>query len=404
MSTEYSRYFSALDDYNAGSPIDDRDIDGEFNAVMGSLNRKVLAKGTAPSGPTNGDTWIDTTNKQLKYYRVDEWVIIGVLHVGTSAPGTPQEGDVWYDTTNNVLKSYNGSSWASMDMSFPASTAQGDLLYLSAAKTLARLAKDTNESRYLSNQGGDNNPQWEKVDIASGVEIASEAQGDILYHDGSNWTRLPAGVSGYFLKTQGAGANPAWAAPNRQTYLNSDSPATFTVPAGVTLVWVTMCGGGGGGAGQNTGGGGGGAAIVNMPFVVTPAEEISIIIGAGGTGGTTGGSADGAAGGDSIWDNGGSREITCGGGGNGAVRTGGVVSGAGAIDATAADWGSPGFAGGDGSSDATEQNGGGCVLGRGGQGAASPSTPPGFGGGGGGDTDNGTQGASGAGGVCIIQW
>lgn len=38
----------------------------------------------------------------------------------------------------------------------------------------------------------------------------SYAQGDILYYDGTNLNRLPAGTSGYFLKTQGAGANPIW--------------------------------------------------------------------------------------------------------------------------------------------------------------------------------------------------
>lgn len=36
------------------------------------------------------------------------------------------------------------------------------------------------------------------------------AQGDILYHNGSSLVRLAAGTSGYFLKTQGAGANPLW--------------------------------------------------------------------------------------------------------------------------------------------------------------------------------------------------
>ena len=36
-------------------------------------------------------------------------------------------------------------------------------------------------------------------------------QGDILYRDGSGEARLAAGTSGYFLKTQGSGANPTWA-------------------------------------------------------------------------------------------------------------------------------------------------------------------------------------------------
>jgi hypothetical protein len=40
----------------------------------------------------------------------------------------------------------------------------------------------------------------------------SSAQGDILIRDASNWTRLSAGTSGQYLKTQGAGANPIWAA------------------------------------------------------------------------------------------------------------------------------------------------------------------------------------------------
>ena len=55
------------------------------------------------------------------------------------------------------------------NMSFPASTAQGDLVYLSAAVTLARLAKDTTATRYLSNTGGSNNPAWAQIDLTNGV-------------------------------------------------------------------------------------------------------------------------------------------------------------------------------------------------------------------------------------------
>jgi len=36
------------------------------------------------------------------------------------------------------------------------------------------------------------------------------SQGDILYYDGTNWVKLPAGTSGQYLKTQGEGANPTW--------------------------------------------------------------------------------------------------------------------------------------------------------------------------------------------------
>lgn len=40
----------------------------------------------------------------------------------------------------------------------------------------------------------------------------SYVQGDVFYYNGTNIVRLPAGTSGNFLKTQGAGANPLWAA------------------------------------------------------------------------------------------------------------------------------------------------------------------------------------------------
>lgn len=48
---------------------------------------------------------------------------------------------------------------------------------------------------------------------AANLKIASQAQGDLLYAStASAWARLGAGTSGHFLKTQGAGANPVWAA------------------------------------------------------------------------------------------------------------------------------------------------------------------------------------------------
>jgi hypothetical protein len=48
-------------------------------------------------------------------------------------------------------------------------TAQGDLLIATAASTPARLAKDTNATRYLSNTGTSNNPAWAQVNVANGV-------------------------------------------------------------------------------------------------------------------------------------------------------------------------------------------------------------------------------------------
>ena len=72
-------------------------------------------------------------------------------------------------------------------------------------------------SSYVCIQAGTNqNPStatayWEQMSSA-GTDLTSTltTQGDIVYRDGSGLARLGAGTSGYFLKTQGAGANPVW--------------------------------------------------------------------------------------------------------------------------------------------------------------------------------------------------
>lgn len=62
---------------------------------------------------------------------------------------------------------------------------------------------------------------------------ASIAQGDIFYVDGSgNIVRLPHGTNGHFLKTQGAAANPVWAAGAAVFTGLTDTPAAYATHAG----------------------------------------------------------------------------------------------------------------------------------------------------------------------------
>src|SRR5271155_5436333 len=109
-------------------------------------------------------------------------------------------------------------------------------------------------------------------------------------------------------------------------------------PDGITSIMITGFGGGGGGGGggrdssASGGGGGGGGAIQSTVFVsVTPLDNYTITIGAGGTGGagaTGAGSAgtDGSPGGNTIFA---SLAIFIGasGGGGGQVTAGSVAGG-----------------------------------------------------------------------------
>lgn len=53
--------------------------------------------------------------------------------------------------------------------------------------------------------------------LPNDLAIAGQAQGDVLYFNGTNWVRLPAGTAGNVLQTNGVGGNPNWAAPGAGT-------------------------------------------------------------------------------------------------------------------------------------------------------------------------------------------
>lgn len=120
------------------------------------------------------------------------------------------------------------------------------------------------------------------------IAMGSDAQGDILYYNGTSYVRLAAGTDGEFLKTQGSGANPVWASPadadtsGLSFQFETSGTGTFTVPSGVTKVLVQAQGGGSGAYGAYDGGGGG---YFEKSLTVTAGDEIDWSVGAAGSNG-----------------------------------------------------------------------------------------------------------------------
>jgi hypothetical protein len=54
----------------------------------------------------------------------------------------------------------------------------------------------------------------EEISLSQLLDWGSSAQGTILYRGSSGWVALPPGTPGQFLRTAGAAADPAWAAPS----------------------------------------------------------------------------------------------------------------------------------------------------------------------------------------------
>ncbi len=181
---------------------------------------------------------------------------------------------------------------------------------------------------------------------------------------------------------------------------------SWTVPAGVTTVYISMTGGGAGGGGASSadpnsiaagGGGGAGDAIISTAVTVTPGQVISVSIGIGGAGGApgfggTGGTATTFSSTIPVSCNGGS-----GGGGGSATGGGQSISGGGSASGL-------GGAGADGTI-YFGGGGGGGIFGSGGPSNGTAAGGYGSGGGGGFAKDTATQsGGRGSDGFILIKY
>ena len=112
----------------------------------------------------------------------------------------------------------------------------GDILYASGSTALSKLAAGTS-GYYLKANGAGIAPSWASIPLPTDLNITSQAQGDILYFNGTNWVRLAAGTSGQYLKTQGAAANPTWASVSTSAPVTSDlqlGTTGYTTPSYTT--------------------------------------------------------------------------------------------------------------------------------------------------------------------------
>lgn len=65
----------------------------------------------------------------------------------------------------------------------------------------------------------------------SKIALGSDAQGDIMYYNGTDWARLPAGTLGQVLQTNGAAANPSWASVVTPQFTKSFTSTDQTITA-----------------------------------------------------------------------------------------------------------------------------------------------------------------------------
>lgn len=81
---------------------------------------------------------------------------------------------------------------------------QGDIIFASAANTLAALAKNTTATRYLANTGSNNGPNWDQINLTNGVSgflpigniVSAPSSSTTQYLRGDGTWAVPPGGGG----------------------------------------------------------------------------------------------------------------------------------------------------------------------------------------------------------------
>jgi len=253
-------------------------------------------------------------------------------------------------------------------------------------------------------------------DAVTLAKMASGTAGNLITYDASgDPAAVSTGTANQVLTSNGAGAAPTFQDAGGGGGLQSvqvfTASGTWTKPAGITKVKVTVVGGGGGGGTANITsriGGSGAAGGTAIEFIdVSSTSSETVTIGAGGTGGSSGGNA-GVTGGTSSFGafcsaTGGTGGKACT-GPNSAASTGGTGVG-----------GDVNISGGDGHvmNNASATNtydggqGGASFFGGGGASGIDAATAgldaSAYGAGGGAGASNSGVGGDGASGIVIVE-
>lgn len=156
---------------------------------------------------------------------------------------------IQWDNTNAVWRLFDGTTWSTLGPL--TTTAPANVTKAAAAVGTSNLASRSDHKHDISTASavsvGTANAEGTSTNLAradhthqvTGLTITGQAQGDILYFNGTSWVRLAAGTAGQVLQTNGAGANPSWTSPAANPAVTAINVATTTTTTSATDVLMS---------------------------------------------------------------------------------------------------------------------------------------------------------------------
>ncbi|RUU93356.1 hypothetical protein EOB59_03375 [Mesorhizobium sp. M7A.F.Ca.MR.176.00.0.0] len=233
--------------------------------LPGAANIVTAAGDTAMAQSLGGGNWRIRDYQRANGTTVSNTLIQPALTLEQSAAPTPTaEGRIQWDTDENVIAIGDGAA-TQVFVPIPASTAAGDILYLSGAKLPARLAKGA-AGQTLRMNAGATAPEWGggngvpdvviEDQKASGVPGGSAASGSWLIRTLNTKVRDPFSL--VILAdpnfTPSASGWCEWSAPATQDDFNPHQTRLFDVTSGTVAGYGTTENGDNGQSTDSSGG------------------------------------------------------------------------------------------------------------------------------------------------------
>lgn len=171
-----------------------------FQAAMASASQAEMEAGTEAGLRAMSPLRVAQAIAALAGAASGDVASVGDCASGACLDGTSDGGTYirLYDGNSHYTQLAAGDSTGNLTFTFPTAAPAGNnyIMVMSTTGAISTRADTTYQplAANLTNIAG-----------ITGV------QGDVLYFNGTAWVALGAGISGQYLQTQGAGANPQWA-------------------------------------------------------------------------------------------------------------------------------------------------------------------------------------------------